>query len=168
VPIRYTNAVYDEACRRWISDVEVAEIPFIAFTSKAKSKQVSARLIVRRVPDVNPDNQDPLFVVYRYHTVPTNSPLPMLEAEKAHRGHAVVEQVIATIAFNLTRAAGVLASPFHAKATTGTLRAQLINVPARPAHSARRLVLHLPVDWPWETAWTQLAESVRHGPPLAA
>jgi hypothetical protein len=83
VPIRYTNAVYDEASRRWISDAEVAEIPFIAFTSKAKSKQVSARLIVRRVPDVNPDNQTPLFVVYRYHAVYTNSPLPMLEAEKA-------------------------------------------------------------------------------------
>jgi len=117
----------------------------------------------------------------------------MLEAEKAHRGHAIVEQVIAdlkngplahlpsgrfwansawavcaTMAFNLTRAAGVLASPFHTKATTGTLRAQLINVPTRLAHSARRLVLHLPVDWPWETAWTQLADSARHGPPLAA
>ena len=72
------------------------------------------------------------------------------------------------MAFNLTRAAGVLASAFRAKATTGTLRAQLINVPARLAHSARRLVLHVPVDWPWQTPWTQLADSARHGPPLAA
>jgi len=97
VPIKYTNAVYDEASQRWISEAEVAEIGFTAFTSKAKSKQVSARLIVRRVPDVNPDNQNPLFVVYRYHAVFRNSPLPMLEAEKAHRGHAIVEQVIADL-----------------------------------------------------------------------
>ncbi len=72
------------------------------------------------------------------------------------------------MAFNLTRTAGVLASTFHAKATTATIRAQLINVPARLAHSARRIVLHLPVDWPWETAWTRLTDSARHGPPIAA
>jgi len=123
----------------------------------------------------------------------TNSPLPMLEAEKAHRAHAIVEQVIADLkngplahlpsgsfaansawvvcaamAFNLTRSAGALASVFHAKATTGTLRAQLINVPARLARSARRLVLHLPTDWPWDTAWNQMANAARHGPPAAA
>jgi len=72
------------------------------------------------------------------------------------------------MAFNLTRAGGVLASTFHAKATTGTIRAQLINVPARLACSARPMVLHLHVDWPWETAWTQLTDSARHRPPLAA
>lgn len=72
------------------------------------------------------------------------------------------------MAFNLTRTAGVLASAFHAKATTGTIRAQLIHVPARLAHSARRTVMHLPTHWPWETAWKQLANAARHGPPLAA
>ncbi len=192
-PIKYTNAIWDQDHQRWISDAEVAEVGFIAFTSKAKAKakQVTGQLIVRRVPDVNPANQNPLFTVYRYHAVFTNSPLPMLQAEKAHRGHAIVEQVIADLkdgplahlpsgkfwansawlvcaamAFNLTRTAGTLASAFHAKATTGTIRAQLINVPARLARSARRLVLHLPIRWPWETAWTQLATAARHGPPL--
>ncbi len=119
--------------------------------------------------------------------------IAMLQAESAHRAHAIVEQVIADLkngplahlpsgsfaansawlvcaamAFNLTRSAGVLASAFHAKATTGTLRAQLINVPGRLARSARRLVLHLPTDWPWETAWTQLAQAIRERPPLPA
>ena len=70
------------------------------------------------------------------------------------------------MAFNLTRAAGVLASAFHAKATTGTIRAQLINVPARIARSARRLTLHLPDSWPWEQAWRKLLTGA--GPPLAA
>ena len=191
--IKYTDASWDETAQAWISDAEVAEIHFTAFSSLPKDKQVAARLIVRRVPDVNPNNQNPLFTVYRYHAVLTNSPLPMLQAEKAHRGHAIVEQVIADLkngplahlpsgsfmancawlvlaamAFNLTRTAGVLASTFHAKATPGTIRAQLINVPGRLARSARRLVLHLPTSWPWQNAWTQMVTTSHAGPPLAA
>jgi len=76
--------------------------------------------------------------------------------------------VLASIALNLTRAAGSLASRFHARARLATLRAHLINVPGRLARSARRLVLHLPTGWPWETDWTQMATTAREGPPLAA
>jgi len=190
--IKYTDAVFDEQQQRWISDAEVAEIGYTAFTSKPKAKHVHARLIVRRVKDMNPDNQSELFTAYRYHAVFTNSPLPMLEAEKAHRAHAIVEQVIADLkngplahlpsghfcansawlicaamAFNLTRAAGALASSFHAKATTGTIRAQLITVPGRLARSARRLTLHLPTGWPWQQAWEQMLTAA-NSPPLAA
>jgi hypothetical protein len=191
-PIRYTNAVWDEDAQAWISEAEVAEIAaFTAFSSKRKGLQATGRLIVRRVPDVNPNNQNPLFTVYRHHAVFTNSPLPMLQAESAHRGHAIVEQVIADLkngplthlpsgkfwansawlvcaamAFNLTRAAGVLASPFHAKATTGTIRAQLISVPGRLAHSARRFTLHMPSGWPWQSEWEQLQAGA--APPAAA
>jgi hypothetical protein len=192
-PIKYTNAIYDEDQQRWISQAEVAEIDYTAFASRTKAHHVSARLIVRRVPDANPAHQSELFTAYRYHAVFTNSPLPMLAAEKAHRGHAIVEQVIADLkngslahlpsgsfwansawlvsaamAFNLTRAAGILASAFHAKATTGTIRAQLINVPARLARSARRLTLHLPSSWPWEKAWQQLFDGSVHAPPPTA
>jgi hypothetical protein len=188
--IRYTNAIFDEASQQWISDAEVAEVSYTAF-SRSKTKQVTARLIVRRVKDQNPANQSELFTAYRYHAVFTNSPLPMLAAEAAHRAHAIVEQVIADLkngplahlpsgkfwansawlvcaamAFNLTRAAGALASTFHAKATTGTIRAQLINVPARIARSARRLTLHLPAGWPWEQAWQRMHPGT--GPPLPA
>jgi len=76
--------------------------------------------------------------------------------------------VCAAMAFNLTRAAGALASVLHAKATTGTIRAQLINVPGRLARSARKTTLHLPTDWPWQTAWAQMADGARHGPPAVA
>jgi hypothetical protein len=190
--IQYTNALFDEASQQWISDAEVAEIDYTAFTSRPKARHVHGRLIVRRVKDMNPNNQSELFTAYRYHAVFTNSPLPMLQAEKAHRAHAIVEQVIAdlkngplahlpsghfwansawlvcaAIAFNLTRAAGVLASTFHARATTGTIRAQLITVPGRLARSARRLTLHLPTGWPWQSAWQQLATAA-NSPPLAA
>jgi len=188
--IKYTDAVFDEDQQRWISDADVAEVPYTAFTSKAKAKHVTARLIVRRVKDMNPDNQSELFTAYRYHAIFTNSPQPMLAAETAHRAHAIVEQVIADLkngplahlpsgnfwansawlvcaamAFNLTRAAGALASTFHAKATTGTIRAQLINVPARLARSARRMTLHLPSSWPWEPAWQQLLGGCVRDPP---
>lgn len=189
-PIKYTNAVYDADQQRWISDAEVAEVDYTAFRSLAGAKQVTARLIVRRVPDLNPAHQAELFTVYRYHAVFTNSPLPMIAAEAAHRAHAIVEQVIAdlkngplahlpsgsftansawlvcaAIAFNLTRAAGTLASAFHAKATTGTIRAQLINIPGRLARSARHLTLHLPAAWPWEHHWQQLLAGTGPPPP---
>ena len=72
------------------------------------------------------------------------------------------------MAFNLTRAAGGFASTFHAKARTASIRAHLINVPARLARSARRLVLHLPGDWPLQAGWEQLfTGAAGTGPPRA-
>jgi hypothetical protein len=195
-PIRYPQAVWDEQGQCWISDAEVAEIGFTAFTSRRKRDHVTARLIVRRVKRLGdkhvPADQGELFTTWRYHAVFTDSPESMLAAETTHRQHAIGEQVhadlkagplahlpsgkfaansawlvLAAIAFNLTRAAGALASTFHAKATTATIRTQLIAVPARTARSARRLRLHLPRDWPWEHAWTQLFDATC-GPPAAA
>ena len=68
------------------------------------------------------------------------------------------------IAFNLTRAAATLTDTALGKATTGTIRRQLINLPARIATTARRLIMHLPRAWPWEQAWTQLFHQAC-GPP---
>src|SRR3954449_6615919 len=195
-PIRYPHAVWDDEGQCWISDAEVAEIGFTAFASRRRCDHISARLIVRRVKRLNPASvpagQGELFGAYRHHAVFTDSPEPTLAAEATHRQHAIIEQVhadlkagplahlpsgsfaansawlvLATIAFNLTRAAGALASTAHAKATTATIRTQLIAVPARIARSARRLRLHLPRDWPWETAWTRLFDATC-GPPVAA
>ncbi|MDJ0446134.1 transposase [Rhodococcus ruber] len=72
----------------------------------------------------------------------------------------------AVIAFNLARAAGVAASPRHARARWATLRTHLINIPARIASSARRMTLHLPTRWPWEQAWRNLFD-IATGPPTA-
>jgi hypothetical protein len=195
--IHYPRAVFDDQLRQWVSDAEVAEIPFTAFTSKPKTRQVTARLIVRRVRDANSDHvsvdaQGELFRVWRHHAIFTDSPLPMLQAEADHRRHAIIEQVIAdlknsalahlpsghfaansawlvlaAIAFNLTRAAGALASGFHAKAATATLRRQLINVAARVTRSARRSTLRLPAAWPWAAAWQRLFTAAT-GPPAHA
>jgi hypothetical protein len=176
--IRYPRAVFDEQIGQWVSDAQIAEVPFTAFTSKPKAKQVTARLIVRRVRDQNPDHlipnaQGELFPAWRHHAVFTDSPLVLVQAEADHRRHAIIEQVIADLksgplahlpsgrfnangawlvlacmAFNLTRAAGTLASVFHARASTATIRAQLINVAARAVRSARRVRLRLPTNWP--------------------
>ncbi len=50
-----------------------------------------------------------------------------------------------------------------------TIRRTLISVPARIASSARRLTLHLPRNWPWETAWNALFHNLfrRHRPLIA-
>jgi hypothetical protein len=140
--------------------------------------------------------QDTLFDVWRFHAFFTTADPTVLDtiaADKTHRQHAVIEQVhadlknsalahlpsgvftanaawlvLAVIAFNLTRTAGTLAAPELAKATTATLRRRLIAVPARVATSARRITLHLPLAWPWETAWTALFDRVSDPPPALA
>src|SRR3954467_7914230 len=100
-PIRYPQAVWDDEGQCWISDAEVAEVSFTAFTSRRKADHVTARLIVRRVKRLNPDSvpagQGELFTAWRYHAVFTDSPQPMLQAEKTHRQHAVIEQVNADL-----------------------------------------------------------------------
>ena len=148
------------------------------------------RLIVRRVPERNTSKladaaQQGLFEVWRYHAIFTNNPAPLIAAESQHRGHAIVEQVIAdlkagplahlpsgrfqanaawlvaaTIAFNLTRAIGVAAGGKFTKAEGATVRARIINTPARVSRSGRRQRLHLPQRWPWATHWQTLWTAV--------
>src|SRR5699024_2011783 len=100
-PISYPNAIWDEQVGRWVSDAEVAEVPFVAFTSRKKSEHISCRLVVRRVKRLNTTDaaagQDALFDTYRYHAFITNSALDAIEADARHRGHAVIEQVIAEL-----------------------------------------------------------------------
>ena len=188
-PIDYPDAVLDEPSGRWISRAEVAEISFTAFAAQKRCEQVPGRLVVRRVPELNPTGQDGLFDLWRFHAFFTTSRLDTVAADKTHRGHAVIEHVhadlknsalahlpsgrftanaawlaLAVIAFNLTRAAATLTDTALGKATTGTIRRQLINLPARIATTARRLIMHLPRAWPWEQAWTQLFHQAC-GPP---
>lgn len=136
--------------------------------------------------------QDGLFDAWRFHAFFTTADPELLDtvtADTTHRGHATIEQVnadlkasalahlpsgiftanaawlvLAVMAFNVTRAAATLTATELAKATTATIRRKLITVPARIASSARRIVLHLPTDWPWEKAWTNLFNRVNDPP----
>jgi hypothetical protein len=194
-PIRYPRAVWDDQLRRWVSDAEAAEVEYTAFASK-KGQAVTARLIVRRVKDLNrtaAEGQGELFTAWRYHAVFTDSPFVMLQAEEHHRGHAQAEQVfadwtdgplahlpsgsfpanaawlaLAAISGNLLRAAGTLASPACARARGATVRRDLIGVAARTArHGRGHLTLHLPEGWHREYEWMNLFEAAC-GPPAAA
>ncbi|MBT2514195.1 transposase, partial [Arthrobacter sp. ISL-30] len=75
--------------------------------------------------------------------------------------------VAAVMAYNLSRAAGILAAGPFGKARTGTIRRKLIHIPARIATSARCIRLHLPTAWPWQCAWEGLFSTV-HAPPQTA
>ena len=199
-PIKYTDAIFDEESKQWISKAEVAEVDFTAFSSQKKSEQVPGRLVVRRIPDFNATKkaaawQDGLFDAWRFHAFFTTADPELLDtvrADTTHRGHATIEQVnadlkasalahlpsgiftanaawlvLAVMAFNVTRAAATLTATELAKATTATIRRKLITVPARIASSARRIVLHLPMNWPWEKAWTDLFNRVNDPPATA-
>ena len=104
VTIKYPHAIWDEDDKAWISDAEVAEIGYTAFTSD-NARTVTARMIVRRVRRLHPrvsQGQEvlpgmPDEITYRYHPVFTDSPHPMLEAEAEHRDHAICEQGFADI-----------------------------------------------------------------------
>jgi hypothetical protein len=192
-PVKYPRAVWDDQLGRWVSD---AETGYTAFAS-VKGKAITARLIVRRVRDLNPRaaaaGQGELFPVWRYHAVFTDSPFAMLAAEAGHRDHAVVEQVfadwtsgpmahlpsgqfaanaawltLAAMAHNLLRAAGCLASRSYARARGATIRRDLIDVAARTARTGRgRLTLHLPAGWHRQAEWENLFHA-GCGPPARA
>ncbi len=195
VAIKYPHAIWEQAEQRWISDAEVAEIGFVAFTGRRKAEHVACRLIVRRVRRLqrlasDGTEQGELFATYRHHAFITNSTLGMVEADQRHRDHAIVEQVIAELkdnalahlpsgkytanaawvslavmAFNIARATAVVAG--LAKARWASLRRKIIRVAARIASTSRRLDLHLPIHWPWAQGWQALHAAATGPPPTA-
>jgi hypothetical protein len=187
-PVSYPGAVRDPDTGAWISDAEVAEIPYTAFAST--KDRITARLVVRRVKDAR--FPDALFPLWRYHPFFTNTDLPVDAADITHRQHAIIETVFAdlidgplahipsgrfgansawvlcaAIAHNLLRAAGVLAGDRHTRARGSTLRRRIVNIPARLARPQRRPVLHLPTHWPWSQHWLALwHNTIGYSPPL--
>ena len=134
--------------------------------------------------------QETLFDTWRYHAFITISPLTAVDADRFHRGHAIVEQVIAelkggplahlpsgvftanaawvqfaALAHNLARAAATAAG--LGRARMGTLLRLIIQTPARLANTARRVVMHLPAHWPWAHAWARLWETATSPPRIA-
>jgi hypothetical protein len=192
-PITYATPLFDTDTQTWIHVAEVAETGYTAFTNPTEHPEgpITARLIVRRYRVETRTEQGELFPVWRYQAVFTDTGLDTAAAEKQHRGRAgTIEAVfadlnnsalahfpsgqfhanqawltLAALTHNLLRALGVLASRFHARARTGTIRRQLIAVPARVTRSGRRLTLRLPHNWPWQDSWLGLFTTT--GPPPA-
>ncbi len=190
--ITYPRAIRDEDTGELISDAQVAEVEFVAFTSRRKDEQVRCRLVVRRVKRLGAApaavaGQGELFTTWRHHAFLTNTGVDAVQADAYHRGHAIIEQVIAelkdgplahlpsgtftangawlactVLAFNLARAAAHAAAMPRARAAT--IRSAIVAVPARLAHTGRRLVLHLPARWPWSAAWSNLWDTATRPP----
>ncbi|MGB2919371.1 MAG: IS1380 family transposase [Mycobacterium sp.] len=182
--------------RSVISRAEVAEIGSPHSAPAKPPSRSTAGLVVRRIPDLNPttNGQATLFDTWRFHAFFTTTDSDTVSADKIHRGHAIIEQVHADLKdsalaylpvgairrqrrlagpgrhrVQLTPAAATLTGPAMGKARTATIRRTLISVPARIAPSARRLRLHLPRGWPWETAWNTLFDSLfRRNQPIIA
>ncbi len=153
---------------------DVAETTYTAF--KKTKDEVTLRLIVRRVRPT-PGSQLALDVVFDYHAILTDREGDTLAIEADHRAHAVVELAIrdlkagglahvpsgiftanaawlalAVLSHNLARWTLAAAGDSWAGATTETFRTKLVSMPARLVHSARRLKLRAPTNWPWHTA----------------
>ena len=163
---------------------DVAEAEYIPFASEPDAAPV--RLIVRRVRPT-PGSQLALFANYSYHAFITDRDGETLELEADHRRHAEIENAIRDLkygvglnhlpsgrfpangawlavqvmAHNLARWTGRIALG-EAAATTKTLRRRLFSLAGRITRKARRLILHLPRRWPWETQF--LSALARCGP----
>jgi hypothetical protein len=78
-------------------------VPFTAFTSHKKADQIGGRLIVRRIPELNPKQstgQETLFDTWRFHaffTTTDPAALDTVTADQTHRRHAVIENVHADL-----------------------------------------------------------------------
>jgi hypothetical protein len=191
VEIEYPQPVWDDEQQRFVSRAQIAETTYTAF-DKNPRQAVTARLIARRIPDLTKtavNAQGELFPIWRYHAAFTDSPFVLVQAEKHHRGHAVIEQVFAelidgplahlpsgrfdannawltciALAHNLTRAAATLAGPSYATARPATIRRHLISIAGRIARHARGVTIHLPEHWPWQQPWLRLFTTA-HAPP---
>lgn len=78
----YTDAIRDEATGTWISSAEGAEVPFTAFSSRKISERIPGRLMVRRIPELNPFDGDgqPTLFTHRFHAFFTISDLDTVTA----------------------------------------------------------------------------------------
>ena len=162
---------------------DVAEAEYIPFASEPDAAPV--RLIVRRVRPT-PGSQLALFANYSYHAFIIDRDGETLELEADHRCHAEIENAIRDLkygvglnhlpsgrfpangawltvqvmAHNLARWTGRIALE-EATATTKTLRRRLFSLAGRITRKARRLILHLPKRWPWETQFLSALARLR-------
>jgi len=158
-------------------EAQVAEVPFKGF-----------RLVVRRTRLTDPQ-QLALWPDWRHHCFITNRHIPILVADIDHRDHAQIEQiirdlkdqalkhfpsgnysansawtVIAALAHNLARWAGLIGHPNQTVQTARTRRRQLLQIPGRLVRTARKWTLRLPARWPWAADFLDALTRIRSLP----
>ena len=162
---------------------DVAETTCTPFQSEPGAAPV--RLIARRVRPTT-GSQLALFATYSYHGFITGRDGDTLELEADHRRHAEIENAIhdlkygvglnhlpsgrfaanaawlavQVMAHNLARWTARLGLGEQV-VTTKTLRRRVFALAGRLTSSARRLTLHLPQRWPWETQFSRALARLR-------
>ena len=165
---------------------DVAETAYTPFQGEPDAAPV--RLIVRRVKPT-PGSQLSLFATYSYHGFITDRDGETLELEADHRRHAEIENAIRDLkygvglnhlpsgrfaangawlavqvmAHNLARWTARICLGEQV-VTTKTLRRRFFSLAGRLTRSARRLTLHLPQRWPWETQFSCALSRLRAVP----
>ena len=162
---------------------DVAETTYTPFGSRPYAAPV--RLIVRRVRPA-PGSQLALFATYSYHGFITDRDGDTLDLEADHRRHAEIENAIRDLKYGVGLnhlpsgrfaangawlAVQVLAhnlARWTARiglgeqiVTTKTLRRRFFSLAGRLTRKARRLTLHLPQQWPWETQFSRALARLR-------
>ena len=106
------------------------------------------RLIVRRVKPT-PGTQLALFATYSHHACITD-----LDGQPWHWRPTIAANAawlaVQVMAHNLARWTTRIGLG-EQLVTTKTLRRRFFSIAGRLTRSARRLTLHLPQRWPWET-----------------
>ena len=168
---------------------DVAETTYVPF--KGERDATPVRLIVRRVRPT-PGSQLALFALYDFHAFITDRDGGTLELEADHRRHAEIENAIRDLKYGVGLnhlpsgkfaangawlAVQVMAHNLArwtariglgaAIVTAKTIRRRLFGLPGRLTRSARRLTLHLPVDWPWAAEFRAALARLRAIPLLA-
>ena len=167
----------------WMDGADVAETTYTPFQTEADAAPV--RLIVRRVKPT-PGSQLALFATYSYHGFITDRDGETLELEADHRRHAEIENAIRDLkygvglnhlpsgrfaangawlavqamAHNLARWTARIGLGQQI-VTTKTLRRRVFALAGRITRSARRITLHLPQRWPWETQFSRALARLR-------
>ena len=162
---------------------DVAETDYTPFQSEPEAAPV--RLIVRRVKPT-PGSQLARFATYSYHGCITDREGETLELEADHRRHAEIENAMRALKYGVglnhlpsgrfpANAAWLAVQVIAHKlarwtariglgepvVTTKILRRRLFSLAGRLTHSARRLTLHLPRRWSWETQFSRALARLR-------
>jgi Transposase DDE domain group 1 len=166
---------------QWAPNDGVAQVAETRLPGAFADDDEPVRLVVRRVHPkaAKPGEDRQLLPNWRYHAFITDRWAgTTLEADRWHRAHAQIENVIkdlkghgglahlpsgvfaanaawltlVVIAYNLGRQTLLLGEGIDSHASNKTLRRRLLAWPARIARHARQVTLHAPADWPWADA----------------
>ena len=182
------TGIADDAWQRidYTCDGE-AEVAECAYTSGQGTKRVTRRMVVRRTR-LTGTAQQKLWPDWRHHAFLTDLTGDIVDVDRFHREHAVVELAIkdlkagaglehlpsgvfsansawfqiAILAHNMIRWTAHLGGHrTDRQIVARTIRTQLLALPARLVNRAGRLTLRLPTRWPWATTFTTILDTLR-------